>query len=331
MSALALSLLMPLAVLYLPSHTVATLPAGHLQPGAAEITAGGSVAAALWLLGTLGFLMRELLSSVALARWRHQAYPLRSARWASALARLAAEQGFDCRLRVLESTRIASPCVWGVVYPVLLLPAADDAWSESARRSALLHEFAHVRRCDALTALVSRFACAIHWYNPLVWLAAARARSLQERACDDAVLRSGEVPSDYAQCLLDIAEGTSAVRDPGRLVLGMARSSLHERIVAILDPRAMRSQVQLVSAFAACTSMLALMLFLATASVATEIEASQQRSTQPTPRDPAPLPPLPELPKLPRQSVAPIPPVPPTPPIPPVLPTAATPATPPAR
>jgi hypothetical protein len=183
---------------------------------------------------------------------------------------------------------------------------------------------------------VSRLACAFHWYNPLVWLAAARVRSLQERACDDAVLRSGEVPSDYAQFLLDVAGQTGGIGGPGRMALGMAqRSSLHERIVAILDPKAMRSQTRLVSAFAACASLLGFMLFLATASVATEIERSQVRPAQSTSRDPAPPVPkvpkvsrVPKLPELPQQPVQPIP---PTPPTPTVLPTAATPSIPPAR
>jgi beta-lactamase regulating signal transducer with metallopeptidase domain len=324
-SALALSVLMPLAVLYLPSYTLVTLTTAPASaPGTSA--AGGSMIVALWIFGSLCFLTREGLASLSLVRWRRRAYPLSSARWASTLARISVEQGFDCQLRVLESTQIASPCVWGLFHPVLLLPAAGDAWSESARRNALLHELAHVRRFDALGAFVSRIACALHWYNPLVWLAVARVRSLQERACDDAVLRTGQVPSEYAQCLLDIAAQTSGLGSPRRIVLGMAHgSSLRARIVAILDPHATRSQAQRVSAFVACISLLGLTLFLAMASVATEADTDQELPSQSTQRDPPPLSPLPELPELPASRV------PPVPPVPPVLPTPPTPSTSPAR
>ena len=59
------------------------------------------------------------------------------------------------------------------------------------RRHALIHELAHIRRHDYLSALIARICRAIHWYNPLVWFAAAQVTQLQEQACDDAVLRDG--------------------------------------------------------------------------------------------------------------------------------------------
>ena len=183
---------------------------------------------------------------------------------------------FDCRVRVLESQHIASPCTWGVLTPVLLLPTAGDAWSESARHSALLHELAHVRRRDTVSALISRLACALHWYNPLVWLAAAHARNLQERACDDAVLRAGAIPSDYAQFLLDVAAHVSGVARPNRSAIGMAHSSLRARIVAILDPEAMRSQAGRAPILASCAALFTIAVLLGMASVEYGAAAAQR-------------------------------------------------------
>ncbi len=111
---------------------------------------------------------------------------------------------------------------------------------------------------------MSRLACALHWYNPLVWLAAERVRSLQERACDDAVLRAGATPSDYAQFLLDVAAHMSGMSRPARTAIGMAHgSSLRARIVAILDPQATRSQPQRARLAAACASLFVLTILLA--------------------------------------------------------------------
>ena len=88
----------------------------------------------------------------------------------------------------------------------MLLPAAGASWPETQRRFTLLHELAHVRRLDDyLTTQIASMACALHWYNPLVWFAADQARKLQELACDDAVLNAGGTPSDYAQFLVGLA------------------------------------------------------------------------------------------------------------------------------
>lgn len=305
-SALALSVLMPLVVFLLPSHTIATLSADAAPTLTLPHLRGMEWEGAIWIIGSLFFLARELLSGLGLARWRRHAHSLRSARWAATLAK------FDCRVRVLESRHIASPCTWGVLTPVLLLPTAGDAWSEAARFSALLHELAHVQRRDSVSALISRLACVLHWYNPLVWVAAARARNLQERACDDAVLRAGAVPSDYAQFLLDVAARMSGIARPSRSAIGMAHSPLRARIVAILDPEAVRTQAGRAPVLASCAALFALTVLLGMASIETVPEP---------PKTPDP-PTLPTVPKLPTPPVPPVPVVPAVPPVP------ATPATP---
>lgn len=331
---LALCVLLPVAAFYLPSLSVLTLPL-LAPPASSAASAGGSgwelsrlpsLLITLWIAGTSIVLIRELLASVGLARWARQAYPLTSASWSATLARISARAGLDRRVRVLESKQLASPCMWGVLRPVLLLPAAGDRWTEAARHSALLHELAHVRRHDALSTLISRLACALHWYNPLMWLAAARVRSLQESACDDAVLRAGALPSEYAQFLLDVAAHMSGRVQPQQTAIGMAHSSLRARIVAILDPGAIRTQPQRPSTIATCASLLGLTVFLATASVALQAAEPVRSRPSPTPQLPAHEE-LPTPPPLPEMPAAPV--MPPAPAVPAQPPTPATPATPP--
>jgi hypothetical protein len=184
----------------------------------------------------------------------------------------------------------------------LLLPSAGNAWPESARYAALVHELAHIQRRDALSALTSRLACVLHWHNPLIWLAARHVRNLQERACDDAVLCAGAMPSDYARFLLDVAADTSGMPRPARMAIGMAigmahGSSLRARILAILDPRASRSPPQRAHLIVACTSLFVVTILLATTSVAIE--------PPPMPKIPL-LPEIAPLPNLPATSAEPV-------------------------
>jgi beta-lactamase regulating signal transducer with metallopeptidase domain len=262
-----------------------------------------------------------LLATIGLARWRRRASPLTSTRWSATLAHIGVDQR---RLRVLESQHIASPCTWGVMRPVLLLPTSGDAWPESSRHAALLHELAHIERRDALSSLVARLACALYWYNPLVWIAAERLRGLQERACDDAVLRAGATPSDYAQFLVNVAAHTSGTARLTHAAIGMAQgSSLRARIVAILDPLATRARPRRIRVVAACASLFAFTILLATITVAVEPPPAPTPPSAQTPALPETLalPPTPATPETPVTPITPITPIPPVPPIPPVDPT----------
>ena len=112
-------------------------------------------------------------------------------------------------------------------------------------RAVLLHELAHLKRCDPLALLIGHMARAFHWFNPLAWLALRQMRIEQERAADDFVLRDGIRASDYASQILEIATdlhrsgetipGALAMADPARL---------EGRLGAILDARKNRRRLE---------------------------------------------------------------------------------------
>jgi len=101
----------------------------------------------------------------------------------------------------------AAPVAWGWLRPTILLPAdAARDWSAERVRAVLLHELAHVARNDwAAQVLLARTVCALYWFHPLVWMAAAQLRAEAERACDESVLQSGISAPDYASHLLAVA------------------------------------------------------------------------------------------------------------------------------
>ena len=297
-SALALSLLMPMTVAYLPSYLQISLPQaaepwvrdeaapiangvqradevaqapGPRQAGLAgtgrEIRAAWPTAAIVWLTGALGAMLWNAMAHIGLMRWVRKSRPDLAPAWAATLRRVTSESKFRRHLRVLESDQATSPCTWGLLRPVLLLPAAGADWPEPQRRYALLHELAHVRRGDYFTAQIASFACAMHWYSPFVWFAAARARKLQEQACDDAVLQAGGAPSDYAQFLVSIADGSWRPSLPFPVAVGMVqRTQLHGRVTAILDASRARLPLSSLALFVAIAPLTCLALFLATVS-----------------------------------------------------------------
>jgi len=90
---------------------------------------------------------------------------------------------------LVVTNRVKSPILFGFIRPRILLPADLVCELPFERlRYIMLHEFAHLKRCDILTGWVMAFIQSLHWFNPLVWWAFGRIRFDRELACDEEVL-----------------------------------------------------------------------------------------------------------------------------------------------
>jgi beta-lactamase regulating signal transducer with metallopeptidase domain len=193
----------------------------------------GALVLALWLAGAAA-----LLARIAVGAWRARRIARRGAPSDRARDHVDAVWralgGRGAPPRVVTSARIDAPIVIGAFAPVVVVPASSAGWSVERWRLVLLHELAHVRRRDGLANLVAQLACAVHWVDPLAWLAARRLRDEREHAADDAVLRDGARASTYAEHLLEVA--ATAGHRLGAAALAMADASRFEaRVVALLD------------------------------------------------------------------------------------------------
>jgi bla regulator protein blaR1 len=110
--------------------------------------------------------------------------------------------------RLLQFDGVEQPAIMGVFWPTLLLPSDTSELADDQLRMVMLHELAHVRRWDIAANWLLAVIRAIHWWNPVYWLAAARFRSLREQACDAFVVRRSVTPAtqNYGALLLALAE-----------------------------------------------------------------------------------------------------------------------------
>ena len=150
------------------------------------------------------------------------------------------------RFRVYTSAMVASPMVYGLLSPKIVLPAQQ--YSETQYRYILLHEWMHIRRKDLWKKALMLAAVALHWYNPACWLMLALFNRDIELACDADVLRgSGKAEhAGYAHVLLDCycRMNPSAVLETGFLS-GM----LQERIGAIMNQKKMSKKAACCAVF----------------------------------------------------------------------------------
>jgi TonB family protein len=210
----------------------------------------------LWAAGTLVGVAQIAVGAGVIGRARRRAH----AHLAQAeSAELASAIGIGKAVDVLEAPAGAMPMSCGIFRPAIFLPADAAGWDADRRRAVLLHELAHVRRGDAGAHMVARLALALHWWNPLAWLAWRESLKACERAADDLVLLAGERASDYAGHLLEVARAMQARPPMARGALAMARrSQLEGRLLAILDPHVPRQTVARVSTLAAAVLAIAM-------------------------------------------------------------------------
>lgn len=110
----------------------------------------------------------------------------------------------ECPLPVYRMEGLSSPCLSGLFHPAIYL-TPEVAANETALRHVLAHEATHYAHRDHIWSALRCIALALHWYDPLVWLAVSLSKADGELACDEgAVRRLGEeerIP--YGRTLVD--------------------------------------------------------------------------------------------------------------------------------
>lgn len=239
----ALRLPLPGLSVFLPDQSVETsiqveaatririLPIGPIHTGpAVPPLSWQSIALLLWVAGT-GIVVLWLLAG-RLRAWLlvRRAHPLPRGRISKLAEDIADEYNLTAP-RVLLSAETEVPMVVGLVRPALLVPERAKQWSDFQLRTMLLHELAHVQRRDMLAHAPAFAALALHWLNPLAWLATRKQVYERELAADEAVLSCGIRPSDYAEQLLAAAGQVNGLRFAPGTIAGMARGADFKRRV----------------------------------------------------------------------------------------------------
>lgn len=164
-------------------------PPAPATPAPAWVPDWAAVAGRLWLAGSASWF--------AVAAWRSWRFSRALRQVIDAppellqrVGRLAALVGLAGAPRVRLVPGRLTPMVWGVLRPVLLVPAGLAGRVEGEGLDALLlHELAHLRRRDHWARVAELLALGLFWWNPLAWYASARLRQAEEQCCDAWVVR----------------------------------------------------------------------------------------------------------------------------------------------
>ena len=136
-------------------------------------------------------------------------------------------------LPVYTAEGLASPCLFGLFRPAIYL-TPETAEDQTALRHILAHEETHYRHGDHVWSLLRCLALALHWWNPLVWLAVIISRRDGELCCDAATLKrlGDEERQAYGETLLSLITAKPGPRDllSCSTTMTSGKRSLQERI-----------------------------------------------------------------------------------------------------
>lgn len=140
---------------------------------------------------------------------------------------------------VASTPRVATPAVWGLLRPRILLPPGLTSLLTPGQLTwVLLHELVHIRRRDLWVATVQRLVQIVYVFHPAVWAVNRLIDVHREFACDDSALALAvDVPRrDCGAGFLTVVERASSLPStPLALGLFGSHTLVRSRLMRILD------------------------------------------------------------------------------------------------
>lgn len=183
------------------------------------------VLAVIWVLGALGSLGYRLTGYFRFGRYIRRT------------GETMELDGVPKRLRVCKTSAAVSPMVMGMIRPVLILP--ETALTESRLPYVLRHELVHYRRGDIVWRWLAVLATSIHWFNPVVYVAAAQMQEACEISCDWCVVRSMEQAKrdDYMRVILELLAEAMAKKQILTTQMASEKKQLQRRFTMIRNQK----------------------------------------------------------------------------------------------
>ena len=205
--------------------------------------------AKLWLFGFAALFAMKVLRSLVGITWLR-----RHSREAPSDLAKECPPPLRCRL----SSRITTPLITGLWQATVWLPEDSVDWPQVKRRAAFQHELAHHLRSDSLWQWLGTLAACAWWWQPMGWLALHRLKNETEQAADDWTVTQSIAAPDYAEALVNIAQGASNSASDC-IGIAMARTSeIEHRVRALLKPNQWRNKL----GFLACAGLALLAISL---------------------------------------------------------------------
>ena len=215
----------------------ASVLADQFTPALARSFHMGDALASLapfWIIGVILFYLRSIASWVSAQRLKRRGVCRAPDPWPRRLETLCRTLRVSRPVTLLETCLSEIPVVVGHLRPVILAPVGMlSGMSDAQMEAILLHELAHIVRCDYLVNLLQTLVEGFLFYHPAVWWISGIVRAERENCCDDLVVSAGGDAREYAAALSILEHTRCAAHESA---LAAAGGNLVKRIRRLLYP-----------------------------------------------------------------------------------------------
>jgi len=159
----------------------------------------------IWTIGGLFHGIRFWRNSVGAYRLARSNFDPLSESLQLRFLYLKSQLGLNWPIGIGISQFVDSPCMVGLVKPVILLPLSCLTQLSSDELEAVIaHELAHIKRHDVLHRMIQSIIETLFYYHPILSYISKQVTLEREHACDDLAIRVLEDPKPLATGLLKI-------------------------------------------------------------------------------------------------------------------------------
>ena len=188
-----------------------------------------------WFFGVILFLFRLISQFAEIRNLRKTSLPFENLEIQTLTDRLVATLGIPRKIEIRTTGRAHSPVTFGVMTPVILLPAALIFQLSPAHLEAVIaHELAHVKRNDYLSNLLLSTLEVLFFFHPCYWWMSQTVKELRENAADELALKVGISATDLANALAEVLQFASQLPPELSLAAGKKRNPTLLRIKRML-------------------------------------------------------------------------------------------------
>lgn len=229
----------PEGILILPGDQVNSSPSmdweGFLEQVIFWTEQNLSLVVNFWFFGAILFLFRLFAQLAEVRNLRKNSQPFENLEIQTLTDGLVTNLGIRRKIEIRTTERAHSPVTFGVMTPVILLPAALIFQLSPAHLEAVIaHELAHVKRNDYLSNLLLSTLEVLFFFHPCYWWMSQTVKELRENAADELALKAGISSTDLANALAEVLQFASQHPPELSLAAGKKRNPTLLRIKRML-------------------------------------------------------------------------------------------------
>jgi len=210
----------------------------------------------IFLAGTLVFLIVILIQSFKI---HHRIFAVcklsDDLQFKNILLGCKQEMGISKNIPLYISPNISTPFLYGVLNPCIILP--NIQFTAEELQHVFQHELTHWKLRDPWLKLLMLLVNAVHWFNPLAYIARYDIDRFCELSCDESVVTSMNTEERRRYCELMLNVLWHATGHNANLIIAFSdkRKQLERRITFMLNCKKMKTSSKILSVVVAVIIM----------------------------------------------------------------------------